>query len=121
MCASIDPPGRGQVYRQARLHPGDATDCLPERRVLVAEKADMVAPAEMPTVVIVAYHNTDDLRAALAGLGDGFDVVGVDNGGEAEGSALCGEVGARYLAPGRNVGFAAAVNLGLAQARASGP
>src|SRR4051794_16349210 len=81
----------------------------------------MVTRAASPIVVIVAYHNTEDLRAALGGLGQGIEAVVVDNGVDAEVESLCRSVGARYVSPGSNVGFAAAVNLGLRAARADGP
>ncbi|NHC14381.1 glycosyltransferase [Motilibacter deserti] len=79
--------------------------------------------ADLGTVkaVVVAYRNTDDLRAALDGLERRVDVIVVDNGVEAEVAGLCEERGVAYLTPGRNVGFAAAVNLGIRAALATGP
>jgi GT2 family glycosyltransferase len=69
--------------------------------------------ATMPLVILVAYHNTDDLVECLGALGEGFDVAVVDNGGDPRVGAVTMSSGARYLPSGRNLGFAAAVNRAL--------
>lgn len=63
-------------------------------------------------VVVVAYGAPDLLRRALEPL-DGLAVTVVDNSSLPEIAALCGELGVRYLDPGRNAGFAAGVNVAL--------
>jgi GT2 family glycosyltransferase len=68
-----------------------------------------------PLVVVVAYRNTLALAEALRALGDEVDVLVVDNGAHPEVEALAEGHGAAYVTPGRNVGFAAAVNIGLAR------
>jgi GT2 family glycosyltransferase len=64
--------------------------------------------------VVVAYHNTDDLAKALESLGGASDVFVVDNGGDDDVQAVAEANGADYARPPQNIGFAAAVNLGLA-------
>lgn len=63
-------------------------------------------------VIVVAYGAPDLLRRALTPLG-GLPVTVVDNSSMPEVAALCVELGARYLDPGRNGGFAAGVNVAL--------
>jgi GT2 family glycosyltransferase len=70
---------------------------------------------QAPVVVIVAYRNTDDLATALASIGPGHRLVVVDNDGDPQVERIVDAYGGVYLAPGRNVGFAAAVNLALAK------
>lgn len=69
-----------------------------------------------PVVVVVAYGPPDPLGDCLGALGGGFPVVVVDNSSSAATAAVAGRAGARYLDPGRNLGFAAGVNLALAEA-----
>jgi GT2 family glycosyltransferase len=64
-------------------------------------------------VVVVAYGAPELLRRALEPLA-GLPVTVVDNSSLPEIAALCAELGARYLDPGRNGGFAAGVNVALA-------
>jgi GT2 family glycosyltransferase len=66
-----------------------------------------------PTVVVVAYHSDDHLGACLATLDAGARVVVVDNGRSAATRELAEGGGARYVEARSNIGFAAAVNLGL--------
>lgn len=73
----------------------------------------MATAKSNPLVVVVAYNNTQDLRSALDSLGPGHALVVVDNGMDDQVQALVASYGGRYLTPGRNVGFAAAVNLAL--------
>jgi GT2 family glycosyltransferase len=68
-----------------------------------------------PLVIIVAFRNTDSLGDALCGLGPGSRVIVVDNGDEGEVRRLAERHGAEYMTPGRNIGFAAAVNLGMSR------
>jgi GT2 family glycosyltransferase len=74
----------------------------------------LVVAAEL-TVVIVAYRNTDGLATALASIGPGHRLVVVDNDGDPHVEQIVDAYGGVYLLPGRNVGFAAAVNLALAK------
>lgn len=67
-------------------------------------------------VVIVAYRSDDHLRACLSELGTGLPVVVVDNDANPATAQLAADAGCRYLPMPRNVGFAAGVNAGLADA-----
>jgi GT2 family glycosyltransferase len=74
----------------------------------------VLVPSEAaPLVVVVAYRSDDYLSAALACLGGGLDAVIVDNDASAATARLAGAFGARYVPAPRNLGFAAAVNVGL--------
>jgi GT2 family glycosyltransferase len=66
-------------------------------------------------VILVAFGNTESLEEALRVLGLGRCVVVVDNGAEDDVRRIAERHGAEYLTPGRNAGFAAAVNLGLSR------
>ncbi len=66
-------------------------------------------------IVIVAYGPADDLTLVLAGLADVYRTVVVDNSSSPATAALARSAGAQYVDPGANLGFAAAVNLGLEQ------
>ncbi len=71
-------------------------------------------------VVVVAYGPADSLAACLAALGRGPEVVVVDNASSPAAAAVARDHGARYLDPGANLGFAAAVNLALEHRSAAG-
>lgn len=73
-------------------------------------------PFPAPLVIVVAYHSVDPLRRALTAL-TGVDVLIIDNSGDEAVRTVAAEAGARYVDSGGNVGFARAVNLGLAQAQ----
>jgi len=64
-------------------------------------------------VVVVAYGPPVSLAGALASLGDDYPVVVVDNASSPATAELVRTAGAHYLDPGRNLGFAAAVNMAL--------
>lgn len=70
-------------------------------------------------VVVVAYGAPEMLRNALEPVRD-LPVTVVDNSSLPEIKALCAELGCRYIDPGRNGGFAAGVNVGLANRRVPG-
>jgi GT2 family glycosyltransferase len=72
-----------------------------------------VTPA--PTVLVVAYRSDDHLPDCLRAL-DASTVLVVDNGASESTRAIVAQSGARYLAAPGNIGFAAAVNLGLSHA-----
>ena len=63
-------------------------------------------------VVVVAYGGAALLRKALEPLGD-LPVTVVDNSSSPQVRQVCHELGARYLDPGFNGGFAAGVNAAL--------
>jgi GT2 family glycosyltransferase len=63
--------------------------------------------------ILVAYRNSDQLDVALQSLGGWCDALVVDNGVDDEARSVARRHEARYLTPGRNVGFSAAVNIGL--------
>jgi len=64
-------------------------------------------------VVVVAYGAVDLLADALAPL-SGLPVTVVDNSSQAAVAELCAASGFRYIDPGANRGFAAGVNIALA-------
>lgn len=64
-------------------------------------------------VVVVAYGRADLLETALSGVA-GLPVTVVDNSSNAEVARQADRFGARYLDPGRNLGFGSAVNRALA-------
>ncbi len=64
-------------------------------------------------VVIVAYRNTSALATALRALGGAHEVLVVDNDADTYVNELVARAGATYVTPGRNIGFAAAVNVAL--------
>ncbi|MEJ1088253.1 glycosyltransferase [Microbacterium sp. Mu-80] len=63
-------------------------------------------------IVVVAYGGPDMLRRALEPVAE-LPVTVVDNSSMPEIRDLCAELGVRYLDPGANLGFGAAVNLAL--------
>ena len=63
---------------------------------------------------MVAFGTPDLLDTCLATLGGQFPVVVVDNSSQAEVLAVSSRHGARYIDPGRNLGFGGGVNVGLA-------
>jgi glycosyltransferase involved in cell wall biosynthesis/GT2 family glycosyltransferase len=70
-------------------------------------------------VIVVAYGAPELLRRALEPLA-GLTVTVVDNSSMPVIAELCAELGVRYRDPGRNGGFAAGVNAGLADRLAPG-
>jgi len=66
-------------------------------------------------VIIVAYGSPVLLEGCLFALGEGFEVVIVDNSSSDAVSALADRHGCRYIASESNIGFAAGVNRGLAE------
>lgn len=70
-------------------------------------------PSPGVEVVVVAYGRPDLLRAAVSPLSH-LPVTVVDNSSLPEIAALCEELGVRCIDPGRNGGFAAGVNIALA-------
>lgn len=70
-------------------------------------------------IIVVAFGAPDLLRKALAPIA-GMPTTVVDNSSLPEIAALCAELGARYINSGGNIGFAAAVNLALADRLAPG-
>lgn len=65
-------------------------------------------------VVVVAYHHAEDLRGTLKPIASEFPVIVVDNSSSTAVEGVCREFGATYVDSGGNVGFAKAVNAGLA-------
>lgn len=63
-------------------------------------------------IVVVAFGAPELLRRALEPVRD-LAVTVVDNSSLPQIAALCDAVGVRYIAPGRNGGFAAGVNIAL--------
>ncbi|MFI2103199.1 glycosyltransferase [Isoptericola sp. NPDC019693] len=71
-------------------------------------------PVPRVEVVVVAYGDPDLLRSALEPLAGTFPITVVDNSSDPRHRALAQVFGAAYHDPGRNLGFAAAVNVALA-------
>ena len=65
-------------------------------------------------VLVVAYGRPDLLEATLRSLGGRLDVHVVDNSSQPAVAEVAAHCGARYTDPGRNGGFAAGVNVGIA-------
>lgn len=74
-----------------------------------------------PAVVVVAYGAPELLERALEPLAGELDVTVVDNSGDADVQRVTLAAGARYLDPGANLGFGAAVNLGIGAAHTARP
>lgn len=77
--------------------------------------SDEGAPTRPLHVVVVAYGSPELLAEALATLGGGFPVTVVDNASDAATAELSAAAGARYVDPGRNLGFAGGVNRALGE------
>lgn len=71
---------------------------------------------DMPLVIVVAYRADEHLSGALETVSLGDRVVVVDNDASESTRAHALAHGARYVRAPENVGFAAGVNLGLAEA-----
>lgn len=76
-------------------------------------------------VILVHYHTPDlaaaaldALRADVAGTGLEVEWLIVDNGSDTEERAKLETLPARLIGPGRNLGYAGGVNLGVAQTQA---
>ncbi|MDQ1681081.1 MAG: hypothetical protein QOI42_1940 [Frankiaceae bacterium] len=67
-------------------------------------------------VLIVAYRADDHLEQCLTAVGDGARVVVVDNDASERTRGIVTPAGGQYVATASNLGFAAAVNVGLAAA-----
>ena len=78
-----------------------------------------MTPPEL-SLVVVAWHARDDVHALAAELpaDPRFELVVVDNSGDLT-AAETADGRIRFLAPGRNLGFAAGSNAGARAARAS--
>ena len=86
----------------------------------MTEGADKDQEVEYPAIVtvVVAYGSPDLLDSALAGLRppEGeipFSSVVVDNSSNDDVRLVASRAGAEYIDPGRNLGFAGGVNLGI--------
>lgn len=67
-----------------------------------------------PGIIVVAFGAPELLRRTLAPV-RGYDVVVVDNSSRRDVRDVCATQGVRYVDPGRNSGFACAVNRGIAE------
>ncbi|WP_242492400.1 glycosyltransferase, partial [Agromyces binzhouensis] len=94
-------------------------DYLDLYRSIVHEASPAPEPTPTLEVVVVAYGSPELLRRALEPVA-GLPVTVVDNSSLPAIRGLCDELGVRYLDPGRNGGFAAGVNHGLANRIAPG-
>jgi len=64
-------------------------------------------------VVVVAYHGADALATCLGSVPPGLEITVVDNSSSDDVHRVASARGASYVNPGRNLGFAAGVNLAL--------
>ncbi len=89
-------------------------------------EADRSAEVGAPTtsgeidVVVVAFGASELLEACLSALEGALPLVVVDNSSDPSVRSVAGRHGARYIDPGRNLGFAGGVNLGLERGHVSG-
>jgi glycosyltransferase involved in cell wall biosynthesis/GT2 family glycosyltransferase len=109
--AHPDHPGRRRRQPGPRSAPAPAD---PAGAVPSSAGAD-------PQVVVVAYGAAGLLERALAPVAGELDVTVVDNSGDAAVRQVALDAGARYLDPGANLGFGAAVNLGIGAAHTAQP
>jgi GT2 family glycosyltransferase len=72
------------------------------------------------SAVVVSYGHEDDLWHCLAALDGRYPVVVVDNSSTPGCRSVAGAAGATYVNPGRNLGFARGVNIGLELTRPFG-
>jgi GT2 family glycosyltransferase len=66
------------------------------------------------TVLVVAYGDPAALEACLSSIGDRYPVIVVDNASSEETRVVVQDKSATYIDSGENLGFASAVNQGLA-------
>jgi glycosyltransferase involved in cell wall biosynthesis/GT2 family glycosyltransferase len=71
-------------------------------------------------VIVVAYGEPQGLEQAITGLRGCYPVLVVDNSSSPAVEEVAARCGARYLDPGENLGFAAAVNRGMASIELAG-
>jgi len=130
------PPGDSDAFREALLEVGLDRDVAARLRAQGLERAALcdweavagqyeemyraalhtaLAPSgtRRLEVVLVAYGAPELVLRALEPLRD-LPVTVVDNSSLPEIAAICAELAVRYLDPGRNGGFAAGVNVALA-------
>jgi len=87
---------------------------VPPTRGVTAPGRDVPGTAQRDLdVIVVAYGPVAGVAEALETLGPGPSVVVVDNASSSATRAVVSASGARYVDPGRNLGFAAAVNLAM--------
>jgi GT2 family glycosyltransferase len=102
------------MVRGNDIEGGGETARLDSARAVLWQPEAMMAERN-PLVVVVAYQNTESLGEALQLLQGKHETLVVDNGAEEGVRTIAERYGAVYLTPGRNVGFAAAVNLGISR------
>ncbi|WP_402374455.1 glycosyltransferase [Isoptericola rhizosphaerae] len=102
-----------ELYAAALSQPGAPAARGPGRPA--PEERPAREPAE---VVLVAYGAPELVQAALEPLAGKHPVTVVDNSSLPAVRDIAERLGARYLDPGRNLGFAAGVNVALADRQA---
>lgn len=107
--AAIAEQYRG-LYREALTTSGRDGDGLESAPTASAS----AAATPRPEVVVVAYGSPGPLADALAPLAGHLPITVVDNSGDPAVRAVAAQSGARYLDPGANLGFGAAINRVLA-------
>jgi GT2 family glycosyltransferase len=86
----------------------------------VEEPADSSESSRPLEILVVAYGREDLLEKALAPLAGVYPITVVDNSSSAAVRSVAEAAKVRYLDPGRNGGFAAGVNYGLAHRQRPG-
>ena len=107
---------RGSARAAACSWDAVADDYLALYESVLHERREAAPEVE---IIVVAYGAPELLRAALEPVAS-LPVTVVDNSSLPEIAALCAELGVRCLDPGRNGGFAAGVNHGLAHRQLPG-
>lgn len=82
---------------------------------------DLNGMARALRIVVVAFHGADDLATCLAPVSREFPVTVVDNSSDPAVEGAARGAGARYVNPGRNLGFGAGVNVALREILDGGP
>jgi GT2 family glycosyltransferase len=103
------PPTSGRPTRRSDPMPSPSLPTLP------TTSSPKVRPTSSSAVdvVVVAFGAPELLEGCLAALDGQLPVLVVDNSSRSDIQAVSDRYGARYLDPGRNLGFAGGVNVGL--------
>jgi GT2 family glycosyltransferase len=98
------------------------TGRVPSPGVIAGQPADTTttSTAGAVDVVVVAFGASELLEVCLSALEDTLPLVVVDNSSDPSVRSVAGRHGARYIDPGRNLGFAGGVNLGLEHGHVTG-
>ncbi|MFI2753351.1 glycosyltransferase [Cellulomonas sp. P22] len=102
-----------ELYREVAA--GHASASAPPASAPSPARTSPQVSVPVPDVVVVAYGAPDLLARCLERLGPTLPVVVVDNSSDPDVREVVDRAGADYVDPGRNLGFARAVNLAVAR------